>query len=292
VLVFWGFLFSGVLGGREVEGDALRVLPLELDGGSAGDMMRRYLLAEVDALRENWLEEYEKRETAEAIALYQERLKRKFVEALGGFPVRSPLNSRIMGVVKRKGYRVEKVIFESQPKHFVTGLMFVPESQAYRPPYPGVLIPCGHSSNGKANEFYQRQGAALALRGMAALIFDPIDQGERAQYLDAKNKAPIWGVRAHTMVGVASILLGRNTARYEIWDGMRAIDFLQSHPSVDGERIGCTGNSGGGTQTSYLMALDDRITVAAPSCYLTHFHELMHTIGYQFAEGSLAQHSV
>lgn len=89
------------------------------------------------------------------------------------------------------------------------------------------------------------------------------------------------------MLGVGSILLGRNTAWFEIWDGMRGIDYLQSRPEVDPTRIGCTGNSGGGTQTSYLMALDDRIIAAAPSCYVTSFDRLLSTIGPQDAEQNI-----
>jgi dienelactone hydrolase len=120
---------------------------------------------------------------------------------------------------------------------------------------------------------------------MAALVFDPIDQGERSQMLSQLPK--LVGTRAHTMLGVGSILLGRNTARFEIWDGMRAIDYLQSRSEVDPNRIGCTGNSGGGTQTSYLMSLDERIVAAAPSCYITGFERLLDTIGPQDAEQNI-----
>jgi dienelactone hydrolase len=95
------------------------------------------------------------------------------------------------------------------------------------------------------------------------------------------------GTRAHTMLGIGCILLGRNTARFEIWDGMRAIDYLQSRPEVDPKRFGCTGNSGGGTQTSYLMSLDERIVAAAPSCYITGFERLLDTIGPQDAEQNI-----
>ena len=88
------------------------------------------------------------------------------------------------------------------------------------------------------------------------------------QMLDAEGRPIAWGTHAHTLLGAACILLGMNTATFEIWDGMRAIDYLQSRPEVDAERIGCTGNSGGGTQTSQIMALDNRVKAAAPSCYL------------------------
>jgi len=102
-----------------------------------------------------------------------------------------------------------------------------------------------------------------------------------------KDWPGLWGTKAHTMIGVGSILLGRNTAWFEIWDGMRGIDYLQSRPEVDLNRIGCTGNSGGGTQTSYLMALDDRIIAAAPSCYITNFYERILDLGAQDAEQNI-----
>ena len=161
----------------------------------------------------------------------------------------------------------------------------MPDASKYKPPYPGVLVPCGHSANGKAHDAYQTMGALLALNGMAGLVFDPIDQGERSQMPSQLPR--LAGTRAHTMLGIGSILLGRNTARFEIWDGMRAIDYLQSRPEVDPKRIGCTGNSGGGTQTSYLMSLDERIVAAAPSCYITGFERLLDTIGPQDAEQNI-----
>ena len=122
---------------------------------------------------------------------------------------------------------------------------------------------------------------------MAALVFDPIDQGERGQYFFADGRPGPFSVKGHLMVGVGCILLGQNTARFRIWDGIRALDYLQSRPEVDPQRIGCTGCSGGGTQTCYLTALDDRIKAAAPSCYVTSFPRLLATIGPQDAEQNL-----
>jgi len=260
----------------------LKVLPETIDGFKPSEMMNNYLLRQVLQEFENWKGEYERRKTPEQIAEYQKRLHTRFIEAIGGLPKRTPLNPQVTGVIYRDGYSVEKVIFESQPKHYVTGVLFLPEDGKHQKPYPAVLIPCGHSHNGKAADSYQTMGALLALNGIAALVFDPIDQGERIQV--PGRQPQLWGTMAHTMIGVGSILLGRNTARFEIWDGMRAIDYLQSRPEVDAGRIGCTGNSGGGTQTSYMMALDERIIAAAPSCYITSFDRLLNTIGPQDAE--------
>jgi len=263
----------------------LSVLPEKIDNISPADMMSHYLHRLAGQKFDDWKAQYEQRKTPEQIAEYQKHLREKFIEAIGGLPERIPLNSQVTGIVSRDGYRVEKIIFESQPKHYVSALLFLPDVGKYKPPYPGVLVPCGHSANGKAHDEYQTMGALLALNGMAGLVFDPIDQGERSQMLSQLPR--LAGTRAHTMLGIGSILLGRNTARFEIWDGMRAIDYLQSRPEVDPKRIGCTGNSGGGTQTSYLMSLDERIVAAAPSCYITGFERLLDTIGPQDAEQNI-----
>lgn len=280
-IVCLGLIAAGAASAEE----DLRVLPESLDGAAPAEMMSHYLHRLAQQEFDNWKSRYEQLKTPEQIAEYQKHLREKFVEAIGGLPERTPLNPQLTGVIERDGYRVEKVLFESQPKHYVSALLFLPDAGKHSPPYPGVLIPCGHSANGKAHDAYQTMGALLALNGMAALVFDPIDQGERGQLLSQWPK--LSGTRGHTMLGVGSTLLGRNTARFEIWDGMRAIDYLQSRPEVDPKRIGCTGNSGGGTQTSYLMSLDDRIVAAAPSCYITGFERLLATIGPQDAEQNI-----
>jgi len=265
----------------------LKVLPAQIDGVPTQDLMNRYLQALVDRAFARWTETYEKLETPEQIAAYQQRLRGQFIEAIGGLPKRTPLNAKVVAVVRRDGFHVEKVLFESQPRHYVSAVLFLPDPERHRPPYPGVLVPCGHSANGKASDAYQRASALLALNGMAALIYDPIDQGERGQILKADGKTRFPGVSGHEMVGVGCILLGQNTARFRIWDGMRAIDYLASRSEVDPRRIGCTGNSGGGTMTSYLMALDGRIIAAAPSCYLTNLPTLIRTIGPQDSEQNI-----
>jgi len=256
-------------------------------GGKPAEMMHQYWLSEVEKAVARWQTDYETRKTPEQIAEYQSRLRERFLQAIGPLPPRKPLEPQVTGVIQREGYRVEKVIFQSQPKFFVTALLFLPDASRHKPPYPGVLVPCGHAKSAKGHEEYQAMGALLALNGMAALVFDPIDQGERGQYLGPDGWPKLWGTRGHSNLGIGSILLGRNTAWFEIYDGMRAIDYLQSRPEVDPQRIGCTGNSGGGTQTSYLMALDDRIRAAAPSCYLCGFSALLKTIGPQDAEQNI-----
>ncbi len=171
---------------------------------------------------------------------WQKARREFFVKQLGGFPERTPLNPKIVGRLKGDGYRVENVIFESRPAHNVTANVYLPTSQG---PFPGVLVPCGHSHNGKAAGGYQRIAILLAKRGMAAICYDPIGQGERYQMLDFEHdhehfasvsyplKVPHPRVQflcttEHTMMGLGCILLGSNIAQYRVWDGMRAIDYL------------------------------------------------------------------
>lgn len=248
-------------------------------------MMVEYLNGLAYAAVDARAEAYEQIETAADIEAWQESKHAAFIELLGGFPERTPLNACTVGTGTGDGFRYEKVIYESRPGFHVTAVLFLPaEGEG---PYPAVLFPCGHSAEGKAEEAYQRACIMLARHGMAALAYDPIGQGERGQILNAENKQQFGSTIEHTLTGVGSIMLGTNTAAYRIYDGMRSLDYLESRDDIDMTRIGCTGNSGGGTLTSYLMALDPRIAVAAPSCYVTSFRRLFDTIGPQDAEQNI-----
>lgn len=267
-----------------VYAEDLNVLQPQPDGPEPSRMMADYLSRiAFDALdqREAAFEEIQ---TAEQIAEYQASMKAFFVRQLGGWPERTPLNPRVVGTLDKGDYRVEKIIFESRPHFYVTGLLFLP---AERGPYPGVLMPCGHSRGGKDSEAYQKAAILLATNGLSCFLYDPIGQGERARLLKENGTAAYGPVMEHTVVGVGSIVVGLNTATYRIWDGIRAIDYLCGRDDIDADRIGCTGNSGGGTLTSYLMALDERIVCAAPSCYLVGFRTLIETSGAQDAEQNI-----
>jgi cephalosporin-C deacetylase-like acetyl esterase len=213
-----------------------------------------------------------------AVEKRRAELQGQLTQMLGDFPERTPLGARTVGVIQCDGYRIEKVIYESRPRHHVTANLYLPDPLPGK--VPGVLVPCGHSANGKASEAYQSVCALLALRGCAALIYDPIGQGERNQILDLSPH----GTTEHTLVGPGALLVGRNTANYRIWDGLRSMDYLAGRVEVDPARLGCTGNSGGGTMTTWLMAVDERIAAAAPSCFITTVEKVFETIGPQDCE--------
>ena len=264
--------------------DDFRVLPDNVDGIAPPALLEHHLKQKAFAALDRRSVEYEKLKTPEQLSAYQERLRKLFLERLGPFPERTPLNARVVGRLERDGYSLEKVIYESRPGFLVTAALYLPDAPA---PYPGILLPCGHSENGKAAEAYQRASIMLAKHGMAVLCFDPIGQGERKQVLDGQGKGRFRPTSEHEVCSPAAILLGRSVATTMVWDGMRGIDYLVSRPDIDPKRIGCAGNSGGGTQTSYLMALDDRIAAAAPNCYITSFRRLLETIGPQDAEQNI-----
>ena len=238
------------------------------------------------------LPEYLRREAARRLAAprqggaaaRRELFRARFVEGLGGLPARTPLNARTAGVIDRGDHRIEKVIFESQPGFYVTANLYLPKGG--RPPYPGILFPLGHEPGAKANPVWQQLLVTFARRGYVALAWDTLGQGERIQLFDAdlRGSKLRQSTTEHTMQGIQCLLAGDSLARYTVWDGIRALDYLVSRPEVDPARIGCTGNSGGGTHTAYLAALDDRIQAAAPSCYLTTWSRLLDTIGPQDAE--------
>ena len=236
------------------------------------DMLRDHFRRRAHAALDRRLEVYESLKTPEQVVAWQREMRNRFVEILGDFPRRSPLMARTVGQFERDDYRVEKVIYESQPGFPVTANLYLPKTA---PPYPAVLFPCGHTPSGKAAAVYQKACILLARNGIAALIYDPVGQGERKQVLKHNesghptSEGEFGPTGDHNVTGIAPILLGRSLATYRIHDGRRSIDYLQSRDDIISNRIGCTGNSGGGLLTSYLMALDSRIVAAAPGNFVT-----------------------
>lgn len=262
--------------------DELMVLPDQLGGGPPKQMLRRYLKAEADAAFAWRQVAYDAVKTADDVTAYQAKIRGLLLEQLGELPERTPLNAKVVGELKGEGYRAEKLIYESQPQHFVTAVLFLPLTKA---PHPAVLVPAGHSLDGKVSN--QRVCILLAMNGIAAMCYDPIGQGERFQLIDDKGQPRFKMTEEHTLLGSTSMLVGRGTATYRIWDGIRSLDYLASREDIDSHRLGVTGCSGGGTLSSYLMALDERVACAAPSCYLTSFPRLLATIGPQDAEQNI-----
>jgi len=281
--------------------EELSVLQPAVDGITPDQQLEVWLKKEFYSMVDLRTEAFEKMIKSEAaMRAWQAERKAFFLKQIGGLPERTPLKAQVVGTLLGKGYRVEKILFESRPGFHVTGNLYLPETP---PPWPAVLVACGHSHDGKAAGQYQRASILLARNGMAAMCYDPIGQGERYQMLDVTQERKAFDDAAHvpvphpnvrllcttehTMMGISSALIGANVAQFRIWDGMRVIDYLQSRKDIIADKIGCTGNSGGGTETAYLMALDDRIAAAAPGCYLTTFRKLIDTKGPQDGEQNI-----
>lgn len=197
-------------------------------------------------------------------------VRKRIADCFGPFPEKTPLKPRVTGAVERDAYTIEKVLFESRPGFLVSANLYVPKGVKF--PRPGVVGSCGHSANGKAAEAYQAFAQGLARMGYVVLIFDPIGQGERLQYshLDAKHR-PRVGVGEHLHAGNQQFLIGEFFGSWRAWDGIRALDYLLTRPEVDPKHVGITGNSGGGTMTTWLCGVEPRWTMAAPSCFVTTF---------------------
>ena len=207
------------------------------------------------------------RQDAEA---YVRDVQEKIERCFGPWPQKTPLNPRITSVVERDQYRIENVIFESRPGFLVTANLYVPKGRSF--PLPGVVGSCGHSDNGKAVEPYQSFAQGLARLGYVVLIYDPIGQGERLQYPSEQLRSRIGvGVREHLYAGNQQFLVGEFFGSWRAWDGIRALDYLLTRKEVDPKHVGITGNSGGGTMTTWLCGVERRWTMAAPSCFVMTF---------------------
>ncbi len=199
-------------------------------------------------------------------------VRERVLSLIGGLPdYRGPLQPRVTKTTPRDGYVIEHVMFDSLPDYVVTANLYRPDRPGR---HPAILMSMGHWDSGKAAG--QLLSVNLARRGFVVLAYDPVGQGERQQAFDPRFGRSLIGgpTDQHFSNGAAAILMGQALSRYFIHDGMRAIDYLVSRPEVDPDRIGATGCSGGGTQTTYISALDPRIKVAAVACYMNSFQTL------------------
>lgn len=229
-------------------------------------MMQNWLMKQV-AGHAPTVNDWKNREEAES---YVKDVRRRLRDSFGPLPERTPLNAKVTKVLERDGYRVENTVFESRPGYLVSANLYLPAGLKDGEKRPGIVGLCGHSINGKARDFYQGYAQALARLGSVCLIIDPVGQGERLQWAEGWAKTRLRGTTGeHIQLGNPLCLTGEFLGTWFAWDGIRALDYLLTRPEVDPQRIGVTGLSGGGTQTAWLMALDDRWTMAAPACFIT-----------------------
>lgn len=246
---------------------------LRAQGKYPGIAYRDYSRCLPDFLRQLAEEAYQNRNrrlqeitSPELIRQRQEWVKDTFWDVVGGKFERTPLNAKVIDEFERDEYRVQNILYESRPNFHIGGNLYIPK--AGQPPFPAVLFQMGHSLNGKEADTYQRCCQGLVKLGFVVLGFDPMGQGERTYYpteggtLTRLSSAD----DEHSVPGMQMLLIGDTSTQLQVWDAIRSLDFLADHPLVDPARMASTGQSGGGTLTMLLAAVDDRIAAAVVSC--------------------------
>ncbi len=225
--------------------------------------------------------------TRAAAEARQAEVRATMLRLLGPLPARTPLNPVVLGETALPGMRIQKILLDSQPGFHVTALLYLPDATLVSGALPAIVMAPGHSPAGKAGDF--AFASAFARNGFAVLSYDPLGQGERLQYPDPRDpthtlaKGP---TGEHGEASLQPMLLGESVAKYFLWDGIRAVDYLQTRPEIDPKRIGAFGCSGGGAMTAILGALEPRLAAVATACYLTSWDALLHSVGPQDGEQS------
>ena len=201
--------------------------------------------------------------TKEAWEKRRPELRRQFLEMMGLWPLpeRTDLKPVITGTVEGEGFIVEKVQFQSRPGLYVTANVYLPkDAKASGKKYPTILYVCGHGNvviDGKSfgsKMYYQYHPAWFATHGYVAIILDTLQLSEIPAFHHGTHRFGWWWWhnRGYTPAGV------------ECWNAMRALDYLETRPEVDADRIGVTGRSGGGATSWWILAADDRPKAFAP----------------------------
>jgi dienelactone hydrolase len=198
----------------------------------------------------------------------RQELRRAMFTAMGPFPEKAcPLEVSLVGVLKREGYRIEKLLFQSRPDVWVTAHAYVPEQVNRKA--PAVLVVHGHWPWARRDPVVQARCLGLVKLGFFVLAVDAFGAGER--YTEPGRGTYHGALYGSTLWPVGQTLLGM-----QVYDNRRAVDYLQSRPEVDGERLGITGASGGGNQSMYAGALDERFRAVVPVCSVGTYQAYLH----------------
>lgn len=182
---------------------------------------------------------------------------RQFLDMLGldPLPARTPLNARVTGSFEREGYRVENIVFESLPKFYVTGNLYLPAQKPGAGKLPAIIYVSGHAPGPAGTKAqYQHHGIWFAKNGFVAFVLDTIEFADIPGIHHGVHDLAMW----HWLS------LGYTPAGVEVWNAIRALDYLETRPEVDASRAGITGRSGGGAVSWFTAAADERFKAAAP----------------------------
>lgn len=184
-------------------------------------------------------------------------VRRQLLDMLGldPMPKRTPLSARVTGAFQRQGYRVENVVFESLPGMYVTGNLYLPAGGQPSRRFPAVVYVSGHAPGpAGAKAQYQHHGVWFARNGFAALLLDTIEFGEIPGIHHGVHNLAMWDW----------LSLGYTPAGVEVWNAIRALDYLETRPEADVSRAAITGRSGGGAISWFTAAADERFQAVAP----------------------------
>lgn len=229
---------------------------------------------------------------------WQRKFKQAILRELRPLPDKAPLRPKVLMARQMPAYRAEKVIFDSDAFSSVPAWVLAPNTATPENPAPGVLCLHGHGigkdalvgfddEGGEISDCQKKFARQFALRGYVTISIDFRGFGERKD-TDEWVRRP--GRDGCNVAYLAAGYFGYHLLALQIWDGMRTLDYLQTRPEVDAQRIGCLGVSFGGTMTTYLTALDDRIRVAMIGCYLSSIGEALaraNFCGAQYMPGLL-----
>lgn len=220
-------------------------------------MIEAYFRAKVKAIAENCLTDLTTREAWEK---KRPELRKQFLDMMGLWPLpdRTPLNAKITGTVDGEGFTVEKLVFESRPGLYVTANVYVPKP-APAGKLPAILYVCGHGNvvekgvSYGSKVYYQYHPAWFAAHGYVCIILDTLELGEIPGEHHGTYKLNQWWWQS----------VGYTPGGVELWNAIRALDYLETRPDVDMKRVGVTGRSGGGATSWWVLAADDR-----PACFV------------------------
>jgi len=222
----------------------------------------------------------------------REEIKKRLLLASGLWPMpeKTPLNAVIHGRIERDDYTMDKVFFESLPGNFVTGNLYLPKNHGDK--IPAVICPHGHWPNGRfmnasdaevkkqiamgaeklenaARSPLQARCVQLARMGCAVFFYDMLGVADSVQFCDANGEPEHrHGVQDKGFLSPEAELNLCGYFPLQTWNSVRVLDFVTSLPYVDPGRVGCTGASGGGTQTLIITGIDDRVAASFP-CVMT-----------------------
>ncbi|MEI6579804.1 MAG: prolyl oligopeptidase family serine peptidase, partial [Eubacteriales bacterium] len=220
-----------------------------------------------------------------ALKRHQAAVKASFERAICGLPKPGKVNVSITKTFTTGNLVCESLVLETLPGYFATANVYKPTDS--KGELPAVLMVCGHSAEGRMETVYQRVQRTIASAGFVVMGLDPIGQGERYSYLEDGRKTPCIPpcTKEHDYAGIQCLLAGITVTRYFVHDGICALDYLAARDDVDAAKIGVTGSSGGGTQTSMLMmAAPEKIAAAAPGTFITDRKAILYSRQAQDAE--------